>query len=499
MKKSAVFIAFWASYILWIFLNNFLQDLKTSLVVFLSIFLIFITFFYLKKKYLFFIFFSLIWLIIWIYISDLNYQKINNKIDFINTIGEKDILEVEIKGLDKINEDNSIYIWKLDKLENVEVKEKIFMQVFLDKNYKLHKWDKIQFKAKIYEFQAFNNFDYDKYMYSKNIFFKVYPYSYEKIWNEKPNLITKNIDKFREKILTNIKEIYPTEESIFLAWVLIWARENISKKLSDNFNNSWLTHIIAVSWFNITILIIFCSYITSFIPSIPRFLLISMIIITFTILVWYNPPVIRAAIMWIIWYFIIISWRKWNSIAIIILTAILMISHSPLSINYDVSLHLSFLAVFWILFFQKPIEKALKFVPNFFEIRTALSITLAALIFTLPVTIFNFWQLSIIAPVSNILVSWTIPIIMLISIIWLIFYNIFPIIWIIISFISWVLLKWDILIVNFFWELKYSVIKYDFWIYSWILELLSLIILFCIIFYINKKSSTKELEDPPVS
>ncbi|MDR1945513.1 MAG: ComEC/Rec2 family competence protein [Candidatus Peribacteria bacterium] len=55
--------------------------------------------------------------------------------------------------------------------------------------------------------------------------------------------------------------------------------------LSDNFNNSGLTHIIAVSGFNITILIVFFGYIIKFFPPYIRFILISIIIILFTILV----------------------------------------------------------------------------------------------------------------------------------------------------------------------------------------------------------------------
>ncbi|MDR3151187.1 MAG: ComEC/Rec2 family competence protein [Candidatus Peribacteria bacterium] len=55
--------------------------------------------------------------------------------------------------------------------------------------------------------------------------------------------------------------------------------------LSNNFNNSGLTHMIAVSGFNITILIIFFGYIIKFFPPYIRFIVISIIITLFTILV----------------------------------------------------------------------------------------------------------------------------------------------------------------------------------------------------------------------
>jgi hypothetical protein len=86
----------------------------------------------------------------------------------------------------------------------------------------------------------------------------------------------------------------------------------------------------------------------------------------------------------------LVSGRQGNILAIVVLTAILMVTYSPLSINYDASLHLSFLAVLGIVYTEKFFEKVFKFMPNTFEIRTATAITFSALVFTFPVMMFNF-------------------------------------------------------------------------------------------------------------
>jgi hypothetical protein len=96
---------------------------------------------------------------------------------------------------------------------------------------------------------------------------------------------------------------------------------------------------------------------------------------------------------------------------------------------------------------------------------------------------FNFWQVSIIAPLSNVLVTWTIPIVMFIWFISIIFYSIFPILWMIVGYFARILLRWDILIVNIFWEFDYSIIKYDFWEYSWYLEVLYFMVLIFVILW----------------
>ncbi|HBY75402.1 TPA: hypothetical protein DEG21_06230 [Patescibacteria group bacterium] len=51
--------------------------------------------------------------------------------------------------------------------------------------------------------------------------------------------------------------------------------------------------------------------------------------------------------------------------------------------------------------------------PNKFEIKEALVLTLCSVIFTLPIIVVNFGQLSIISPISNILVTFAIPLSML--------------------------------------------------------------------------------------
>jgi len=66
---------------------------------------------------------------------------------------------------------------------------------------------------------------------------------------------------------------------------LLGARESLPQELKDDFNASGLTHFIAVSGFNITILIVFLSYILKLFPVMLRTVAITVFIILFTLLV----------------------------------------------------------------------------------------------------------------------------------------------------------------------------------------------------------------------
>ncbi len=155
-----------------------------------------------------------------------------------------------------------------------------------------------------------------------------------------------------------------------------------------------------------------------------------------------------------------------RAVWLLIFTAWVMILFSPYSINYDVSLHLSFLAVLWIIFTQDFYKTMFKWVTEILAIKEALVLTFAALTFTLPLMLFNFWQVSILSPFANISVTWTIPIAMLLGFISIIVYFFSPVLWEIIWFFTWILLKFDMVMVDFFWNLGFSVFKYDFGIYK---------------------------------
>lgn len=486
MNKSIIFIYAWIFYIFWIFINNILNNLITSLLVLLFLVVLFLLLYYLTKKFIEIFIFCVITFLIWITISDLNIKSIENKIYIIDKNIENSLLEIEIKSVFKIDENQKSYIWKILKIDWIVINKNIKWEIYIKWNFKLEKWTVITTKSKIYKYKSFNWFDYDKYMIANWYYFKIFPKDYTILTKNKINSLESKIIDFREFLLSTIKEIYPEQEAIFLWWILLWAREELPKELKENFNNSWLTHFIAVSWFNITILVIFFSYIIKIFPWFIRSIIITIAIVWFTFLVWFTAPVIRASIMWLIWYYVITSWRQWNILSIIILTLIIMVTYSPYSINYDVSLHLSFLAVLWIIYTNDFFEKKLWFLTNILEIRTALSLTLWAFSLTLPIMIVNFWQLSIIAPISNILVAWTIPLAMLLWFLSIIFYQLIPIIWIIIWYFAYLLLRWDILIVNVFWSSSWSIISFNLWFYKDYLSILYFLILIFIIIWFKK-------------
>lgn len=496
-SKNKAFISFSILFILGIFINNILINIYLSFLVLLLLVILFFNFYVYTRKNLYIKIFAIIWFICGILISFYELSNIYKNLEFLDKYfnNSKYELTFEINDLYKIKDYENQYTARIIKIKNINIDKKnnINWLLTISWKFKLKKGDLIKTNSNIKKIvtnfksdriRNFSDFSYDKYFFSKDIYFTSYIYNYQNIWHIEQSSFYVFIEEFRNKFLEILNNIYPKEEAIFLWWILIWAKENLSNELKTDFNNSWLTHLIAVSGFNITILIIFLGYLFSYFPLFLRIIFTISSIIIFTFLVWDTAPVVRASIMWILGYLIMISWRKADILSVILLSSCIMLLFSPLILNYDVSFQLSFLAVLGIVYLSDFFKKVFKFMPEFLAIRESFVMTMSALIMTIPIMIFNFWQISIISPITNILVSWTIPIAMFFWFLSIItsFFNSF--LWIIIGYFTWIFLKFDILVVHYFGNLSFWVLKTDFfWVYKNHIEVLYFLILFFLIIY----------------
>jgi predicted membrane metal-binding protein len=253
-------------------------------------------------------------MLLWLAYSSYNLDKIESYQNYINQyIWENIEIEASIESLYKKTPDYTSYIAKLEKIKSQDFKWKqIKVLLKIPWNYPLANKSIIKTRTKLEKIENFSqNFNYEKFLNSKWVLATSYIYSYETIWAYPKNKIESWLDFIREKFLTSIKSIFPHDEANLLSWILIWERSETSKEIQSDFNNSGLTHIVAVSWFNITIIIVFLSYILKIFPVFFRSILISIWVIWFIAIVWDNIAALRAAIMWLLAYYILVSGRSW--------------------------------------------------------------------------------------------------------------------------------------------------------------------------------------------
>lgn len=490
LSYNKVFIFFTFSCLFGIFCNNILRDFSLSMLFLCVSTLVLINFYSHVRRYLLFIFFIFLWWVWWIIISDRALDDVSQKNDFMSQFHDTQNHEVhlEIQKIYKKSDFDITYRSKVLQVWNVEPWKNIHALFKTKANFDLEIWEHIGFETPIIPNQNFDNsFDYVSFLETKNIYSTLYSHDFRNIWFTRLPFWREYIIELRQQILQKIHLMFPKNEAIFLWWILIWARESVPEKLETSFNNSGLTHLIAVSGYNITIIIVFLSSVLIFVPKFFRVVFITCAIIVYVYVVWDSPAVLRAALMWMVWYYVLMSGRQWDSLAIILFSALVMLCINPLLLSHDISFQLSFLAVFWLLYTQWFFEKIFFFLPKKFAIQESFVLTLSAFVFTIPIMLGNFWQISILAPIANMLVAWSIPFAMLFWVISLLLWIFFPYVAYGIGIWEYFLLKWTTTVATIFWGLDFAILEVEWGEYIRYYQVLYFMLIIFAILYFQKE------------
>jgi competence protein ComEC len=234
-----------------------------------------------------------------------------------------------------------------------------------------------------------------------------------------PSLI-KNYRLFLEE---KIKSSLSFPEENLLRGIFLGSKFD-DKEIKDDFINSGLIHLTAVSGQNLTIMFsIFyeaLKYLSFLTPDLI-FYFSSFLIVFFVFLMGFEGNVLRAAVMG---FLLILTKRKFGRIPLkrnILIFALLLFSlFNPKLIFKDIGTQLSFLAITGIFYLSPIFEKKLEFIKNNF-FRKTISETLSAQIFTYPLILYYFGNFNFFSLISNLLVLPIVPYLMTISSLFLFF------------------------------------------------------------------------------
>ncbi|MFN7160437.1 MAG: ComEC/Rec2 family competence protein [Candidatus Gracilibacteria bacterium] len=297
-----------------------------------------------------------------------------------------------------------------------------FIQVKTMTSKKLRIGDKVSLKGKL-EFPKNSDgstFDYINYLKKDGIFLIMNRASLLSTIPRSHLSFTQQISEYNQYLQGKIKNLWHGDVGALIAGILIGSRESMSEDLKNAFQRTGLSHIVAISGSNITIIIIFIFSILGFLSKTIRISTAVLLIILFTILVGGSSAVIRASIMGITGLFALLFERKTTALISLLLSAVIMCAINPMTLLYDIGFALSFLAVLGLLYGEVFFKKPLSYVPEIFAIRESLLMTLSAQIFTTPIMLYYFQSFSIIAPIANLFITPWIPLLMLVSFITLV-------------------------------------------------------------------------------
>jgi ComEC/Rec2-related protein len=209
----------------------------------------------------------------------------------------------------------------------------------------------------------------------------------------------------RTAITARISAILPGDEGALLAGIL-YGERGLSSDAAQAFRFAGMTHIIAVSGSNVTIVV------ACFVPLFLAFgyrrrfaIVLSVIAIcTFVLFVGASASVVRAAIMGSLALLARAFGRRASASRLLVIAAAALTLVSPWTLAFDAGFALSFLATWGLMALGEPMAKFLRFLPERFGLREAAATTASATIATMPYQLWAFSSASLAGLLTNLLV-----------------------------------------------------------------------------------------------
>ena len=265
------------------------------------------------------------------------------KMEGIVLDNQNDKYKIKIKITNNRYKNTNLYLYCKNK--NLEYGDKIYVEgIFLmpqkQRNYK--------------------GFDQSKYYKTIKIYGSINVKNVKIISKNNGNILIKHIKKLslilKEKV-ENLK--IGEEEKALLKGILLGDKENISKTLNEDFSNSNLSHILAVSGMHVAYIILFSNLIfNKIIGKHYSKIASTIVILIYMCIVNFTPSVVRAGVTGIIAIMANFVYRKNDIIEAMSIAIFIILINNPYSI-LNVGMQLSFAATLGIIVFDKTLKMLL--------------------------------------------------------------------------------------------------------------------------------------------
>ncbi len=274
---------------------------------------------------------------------------------------------------------------------------------------------------------AISGFDYAAYLARYDIYSVMY---YPKIERELgrlayPQYVYRGLLNFKQYIKGLVDSSLPEPEAGLADALLLGYRRTVMREDLDIFARVGLSHMIAISGSHITIL---SAMIVNFVLMLgfsrKRSLrLVFIFLVIYPLITGLAASAVRSALMGGLAFLAFYHGRSSSLIKALAFSGALMLALNPRLLRDDIGFQLSFLAILGIIYlypigerftrrildklgWKRRLKQAIKIFLD------TVNLTLVSQIVILPVALINFKQLSLIAPLANVLVLWTFPLLL---------------------------------------------------------------------------------------
>ena len=287
--------------------------------------------------------------------------------------------------------------------------------------------DILSFRSSISNPTILNNpyeFNYKRYLNSKNIAGTFATYDARIIDVSTPNVLKKVVYNLREKIEVKLDYLMPENEKELFKSMLYGNDKLLDEQIKENFRQSGVSHLLAVSGSNIAVFIMIISYISSKLNK--KISIIFSVFVTYTFCAFssFEISLVRASVFFILTNTFKIKGVNLNVYMRLFLSFVVLVIYNPYIIS-NVGMQMSYVSVISIIMFQsiifsfldiklkgvlrikhkapqgviKIIYKITSQILQYFSLRFSLYILL------FPLQVYYFNSFNIVSFLSNVLIS----------------------------------------------------------------------------------------------
>ena len=264
-----------------------------------------------------------------------------------------------------------------------------------------------------------DQFDYGSFLKNKSIYGQVFTDdSSISIFNSKEKNLYYYSAIFRNNVIENLKNSGFSQKELGVVHALILGqRQDLDPTVLQNYQYAGAIHILSVSGLHVGFVVLFLRFFLNFLPNSNRFRVFKVLAIiltlwSFALVAGFTPSVVRSVTMFSFVAIGMYMRRKTYVFYTFYCSIFLILLFEP-SFLFDVGFQLSYMALFFILWLQ-PIFEAL-WKPKYKitnHLWTVFTITFAAQLGTMPLSLYYFHQFPGLFFITNLLIMFLITIIM---------------------------------------------------------------------------------------
>lgn len=399
--------------------------------------------------------------------------------------------ELEVKGIVAENPELSSrtqrLVLRLEEIEGKELDNPLRVLVTTDLYPRYRLGNELAVQGVLEEPQNFSaDFDYRAYLAKDNIYSIFFFPKVQKIGEGKGSKLKLVLFKIKKAFEEKIEAAFPEPHAAFLKGLLLGERGSLPRGLTEDFNRTGVTHIIALSGYNITLVADFFvrTLLALSIPFRFAFWIAVLGITFFVLLTGASASITRAGIMGVL---VLLAQREGRLYSIrnaLAFAGAIMVFYNPKILRFDAAFQLSFLATLGLIYLSPRVEKFIDRTRAQIYLKRGLLVfpkdplqerysllpfrkifveTISAQLAVLPLLIWLFGRVSLVSPLSNLLVIIAVPYSMALGFAAGVAGFIWEPLSQVLGWIGWIFLEYKIRIIEFFAAVPVASLKLPAW------------------------------------